>query len=99
MNVKRGFLFICIIMVIAAIVLYYFEYNVIRVLVSSLCIIVFALYLIYDTKLIMQNFINAGEKAMTCDDYILGAFLIFTDIIMLFIEILELFTFLCRSNE
>lgn len=53
----------------------------------ALGVIVYGLYLIMDTQLIMGNKTHKIEM----DDYILGAFLLFIDIIMLFLYILRLF--------
>jgi hypothetical protein len=49
-------------------------------------IILFGLYLLYDTQLIMGN----KDNELEIDDYILGAFMLYTDIIYIFIKILEI---------
>ena len=55
--------------------------------VSALLVVFYGLYLIYDTQLI------AGGKShqISLDDYILGALLLYVDIMMLFLELLRLF--------
>jgi len=55
--------------------------------VSALLVVFYGLYLIYDTQLI------AGGKShqISLDDYIVGALLLYVDIMMLFLELLRLF--------
>ena len=55
--------------------------------VSALLVVFYGLYLIYDTQLI------AGGRSheLSYDDYIVGALLIYVDIMMLFLELLKLF--------
>ena len=55
--------------------------------ISAALVVVYGLYLIYDTQLI------AGGKnhELSHDDYIVGALLIYVDIMMLFVELLRLF--------
>lgn len=55
-------------------------------LVSSLLVVFYGLYLIYDTQLIA----GGGTYGLTTDDYIIGALLIYVDIMMLFLELLRL---------
>jgi len=50
-------------------------------------ILLFSFYLIYDTQMIMGK----GELALGIDDYILGAMMLYVDIVQLFLYILELF--------
>ena len=55
--------------------------------VSALLVIFYGLYLIYDTQLI------AGGRShqLSLDDYVLGALMLYVDIMMLFLELLRLF--------
>jgi FtsH-binding integral membrane protein len=73
-----------------------FSIQIIPCIICFICISIFSLFLIIDTKMIIQN---GSTKGLKSDDYILGAFLLFTDIILLFVELLELFTLLFRSNS
>ncbi len=60
-----------------------------RLLHIILCcgwIIMYALYIIYDTQLIIGN----KKHSISTDDYILAAFMLYIDIIGLFIELLSL---------
>ena len=55
--------------------------------ISGILCVVYGLYLIYDTQLI----VGKGQHKLNKDDYIIGALLLYIDIIMLFIELLKLF--------
>ena len=56
-------------------------------LISAILVILYGLYLIYDTQLI------AGGKSheISMDDYVIGALILFTDIMSIFLELLKLF--------
>ena len=60
--------------------------KIVHIIYSCLGVILFGFYLIYDTQLIV------GQKSneLDIDDYILGAFMLYTDIISLFLHILSL---------
>jgi len=49
-------------------------------------ILIYGFYLIYDTQLIM----GGGKYALTLDDYVLAALVIYIDIVVLFIRILSI---------
>ena len=53
---------------------------------ACICVVFYALYLIYDTQLI------AGGRShkISLDDYVIGALLLYVDIMMLFLELLRL---------
>lgn len=53
---------------------------------SGLSVILFGFYLIYDVQII----VGGGRYEIDNDDYILGALIIYIDIIMLFLHILKL---------
>ena len=57
-------------------------------------IIILGFYLIYDTQLIIGN----KSYCVEMDDYILGSFMLYTDIVSLFLYILQLLQLL-NSNE
>ena len=59
------------------------------IIISLLFVVLFSLYLIYDTQLILGN----KQDMIQVDDYILGAFMIYTDIISLFIELLKILSY------
>ena len=56
-------------------------------LVSALLIVFYGLFLIYDTQLIA-----GGHKyELSLDDYVIGALILYVDIIVIFLELLKLF--------
>ena len=55
--------------------------------VSAILVVFYGLYLIYDTQLIA----GGRQHSLSYDDYIVGALLIYVDIMMLFLELLRLF--------
>ncbi len=60
--------------------------KLIHIILCVAGIVLFGLYLIYDTQLILGN----KENALEIDDYVLASFMLYTDIIYLFLRILEL---------
>ena len=60
-----------------------FRSYLIHMIVTSLCVLLFALIILYDTKLII--------KKLSVDDYIVGSLLIYADFIQLFLCLLSLF--------
>lgn len=56
------------------------------VLYSGLSVILFGFYLIYDVQII----VGGGRYEIDNDDYIIGALIVYIDIIMLFLHILKL---------
>ena len=56
-------------------------------LVSGIIVVFYGLYLVYDTQLIC-----GGKKyELSYDDYIIGALILYVDIMMLFLELLKIF--------
>ena len=55
---------------------------------TGLLVCFYGLFLIYDTQLVA----GGGQHKLDIDDYVIGAMLIYTDIIMLFLELLKLFS-------
>ena len=55
--------------------------------VSAILVVFYGLYLIYDTQLIA----GGKQHQLGYDDYIIGALLLYIDIMMLFLELLRLF--------
>ena len=52
--------------------------------VTGFCVILYGLYLLIDTQLI----VGGGRHQLTIDDYIIGAMILYMDIIMIFLYIL-----------
>lgn len=69
--------------------------KLVHIILCVAGIILFGLYLLYDTQLILGNKNNALE----IDDYILASFMLYTDIIYLFLRILELIQLLSGDNN
>lgn len=59
---------------------------VLHVIYSAIGVCFYGIYLIYDTQLIMGN----KAHQLSIDDYILGALLLYLDIILIFLYLLEL---------
>ena len=53
----------------------------------ALAVVLYGFFLIYDTQLVAGK----GHHKLSVDDYIIGALIIYLDIIMLFLELLKLF--------
>ena len=54
---------------------------------SALVVVLYGLFLVYDTQIVAGK----GHHKLSIDDYILGALIIYLDIIMLFLELLKIF--------
>lgn len=72
---------------------FFLPFKLWHVLVSLGCVVLFSFYLIYDIQLIIGN----KKEMIQVDDYILGAFCLYTDVIYLFLKILEIFNFLSSN--
>jgi FtsH-binding integral membrane protein len=60
--------------------------KIIHIIYCVLGIILFSFYLVYDTQLIIGN----KSYCVETDDYILASFMLYTDIISIFLELLNL---------
>lgn len=76
-----------------------YNFSFFQSLIMCLTIAVFSFYLIYDIKLIIDNGKKHEVDPLQPNDYVLGSFLIYTDIIMIFLEILELISLICQSED
>jgi len=54
---------------------------------SAIMVIIYGLYVIYDTQLIA----GGGQHELSMDDYVIGAMILYVDIMMMFLELLRLF--------
>jgi FtsH-binding integral membrane protein len=61
-------------------------YNTVYLILSVAGLCIYALYLIYDTQLIM----GGKRYQLTLDDYVLGALVLYIDIIVMFLRILRI---------
>jgi len=67
-------------------------YNTVVIAVAVLTIVVYGFYLIYDTQLIM----GGKRYELSIDDYVVAALVLYIDIIVLFLKILEILNRLRR---
>lgn len=82
-----GFLFCAAVCLIFGMILsLIFPSRIFSVVISVLCVVLFSVYLVYDTQLILGK----GEYKLTPDDYIWGALRLYMDIITIFIHLLSL---------
>jgi FtsH-binding integral membrane protein len=90
-----GLLFVAALLLLAAGILQIFIKNrILETVISCLSCLVFSVYLIYDTQLIVGKHANA----LSLDDYIQGALQLYIDIIRIFIEILRILSALNSNN-
>lgn len=86
-TVCGGLLFTALMaLIIASIFSIFFQNRIVQIVISAVSVIVFSIYLIYDTQLIIGN----GELKLTVDDYIFAAMNLYLDIIRIFLEILRI---------
>lgn len=63
------------------------NYHTAHMIICGICVILFSFYLLFDTQLIM----GGKRYAIEIDDYILGAVILYTDIITIFLYLLKIF--------
>jgi FtsH-binding integral membrane protein len=86
-TVCGGLMFVLGMVLLVALFLSIFIQNrVFQLIVSCITVVIFSIYLVYDTQLILGK----GELKLTVDDYIFAAMNLYLDIIVLFIEILKI---------
>jgi FtsH-binding integral membrane protein len=66
-----------------------------HILICVVAICLFGVYIIYDTQLILGH----KENSIDLDDYILGAFMLYTDVVNLFLQMLQLLELLNDNRE
>ena len=69
-----------------AICMLFVDLEISRAVLACIGIIIWGMYLLYDTKFLMTNTIIE----ISCDEYILASIILYFDIMMLFIKILDL---------
>ena len=65
---------------------FFFRFKFLHVIICCLGVFIFGIYIVYDTQLILGN----KTEMLQVDDYILGSYLLYTDIISLFLNLLSL---------
>lgn len=87
-TVCGGLLFVLVMaLILFGLFALFFNVKILYTFYCILGVIVYGIYLIMDTQLIM----GGKTHQISMDDYILGAFILFLDIIMLFLYILRIF--------
>ncbi len=82
-----GMLFMLLItLTIASILSIFIHSRIFDIIISACSVVLFGIYLIYDTQLI----VGKHENQLDLDDYIIGALMLYIDIIRIFIEILKI---------
>ena len=77
-----GLLFVCgMVLFIIGIFASFTDNKLIHIILSGCMVILYGVYLIYDTQLIIGGF----KHSLDMDDYIMGALMLYVDIIGLFI--------------
>lgn len=77
----------CVTFFITLINIFFIRSEILSVLISIGIAAIYSVYLIIDTQLIM----GGREKELTMDNYVLGAVILYIDIIRLFLEMLRIF--------
>jgi FtsH-binding integral membrane protein len=82
-----GLMFVLgMVVIVGSILSIFFRSRIFQVIISAISVVVFSIYLIYDTQLILGN----GELKLEVDDYIFAALNLYLDIITIFLELLKL---------
>lgn len=89
-TMQGGLLFILGSLFALFIIFGFFTNNkIFHVILSLAGVLLFSFYLIYDTQLIIGN----RKELIEVDDYILGSFILYTDIIYIFTRLLQILQF------
>jgi hypothetical protein len=65
---------------------FFTDNKIINIIICLISVVILGIYLIYDTQLIIGN----RKHSLEIDDYIIGALMLYVDIITLFMELIEL---------
>ena len=76
------------VLIIASIILFFIAIPLIEMFLTIIIIILIAVYIVYDTQLIIGNH---SKVKFSIDDYILASFCLYLDIVNLFIRLLHIF--------
>lgn len=93
-TVCGGLLFAaCMVLFVGSIIGIFYKNKIYQIILAAVAVLIFSIYLVYDTQLIMGN----KENKFSIDDYIVAAMMLYIDIIRLFLEILKLVA-MARNN-
>lgn len=82
-----GLLFMVLLgLIVATILSIFWQNRILQIAITYGGAILFGIYLIYDTQLIMGD----RSRSMSIDDYIMAAMMLYIDIVQLFIYILQI---------
>ena len=82
-----GLLFsMLLVLIFASIFSLIFKSRQLEIIISAISLVIFSIYIIYDTQLIVGN----GEIQLEIDEYVFAAMNLYIDIIQIFLEILKL---------
>lgn len=76
----------CVILLTASLCAMFIKIPILHTIISAVTVFFFSVYLIVDTQLI----IGGHTYQLSMDDYVLGAIILYIDIITIFVEILKL---------
>lgn len=68
--------------------------KIVHIVIASISVFVYSIYLIYDTQLILGR----HENKLSCDDYIIGALMLYVDIIAIFMDLLVILGLTSNSS-
>lgn len=77
---------LCLILIVASILAIFIQNRWLQLAISIFGALLFCVYLIYDTQLILGN----KSRAFSVDDYIMAAMMLYIDIIQIFLYILSI---------
>jgi len=84
-TMKMGFIWVfgMTFMMLSLFTIFFYNY-IVNMIMCALGVLLFGIYLIFDTQLILGK----GRYSLGIDDYILGAMVLYVDIIMIFLYLL-----------
>ena len=86
-TMKGGLIYILSISLFFIVIFSIFTSNsIVKIIISGIIVVIYGIFLIYDTQLI----IGGMKHSLDMDEYIVGALILYIDIITLFVEILNL---------
>jgi hypothetical protein len=82
------FVVLCAVAFLLSIMSFFVSYkSPMHPFISGVFAIIYGLYLIVDTQMVLGK----GEYSLSVDDYVVGALIIYVDIMMLFLQLLSIF--------
>lgn len=82
-----GLMFILgMVMLLFAIFAIFTDNKIVHIIICSISVVILGIYIIYDTQLI----VGGRKQSLEIDEYIIGALMLYIDIITLFLELMEL---------